>query len=211
MYQELGVITLNLLLIDDHELFAYSLVIALKKFSEIRQIHHVNNPEDLFNELIHREVDIVLMDIQIGNIDGIEIGKQLKKRYPLLPLVFVTGFDLPEYRYLAHTVNADGFVSKSISPHELVHYLLEVKKGYNMTEGFQKPILSKREKEILKLVSEGMTQESIAIDLGISKRTVNNHVGHIISKLDTTSSIEAVSKAIALGIIPIFRKYDKKI
>lgn len=148
---------------------------------------------------------MILLDIQLEKVSGLKVGREIKSKYPTIPLVFLSGFDFEEYRYQAKKMNAQGFLLKGISYTELISVIRDVViKGSKYTiDG--KRVLTDSEKNILQFVSRGFTQESIATELSISKRTVSTHLQSIYRKMSVNSSAEALFKGIKLGIIS---KYD---
>lgn len=194
---------MKLLLIDDHQLFSSSLKLVMEKFDVVEKVITLDKPHLINDYLLKDMVDLILLDINLGKDNGLLIGKEIKKQFPNIPLVFLTGFDFEEYRFQAELLNASGFFSKNISPEELVNNLYQiVEKGVSFIEQ-EESILTKKEKEILNYLSEGRTQSTIAKELLISRRTVNTHVQSIHDKFNVSSTSEAIIKGVKLGIISI--------
>ncbi|MDT1956949.1 response regulator transcription factor [Carnobacterium divergens] len=194
---------MRLLLIDDHQLFSSSLKLVMEKFDVVEKVITLDKPHLINDYLLKDMVDLILLDINLGKDNGLLIGKEIKKQFPNIPLVFLTGFDFEEYRFQAELLNASGFFSKNISPEELVNNLYQiVEKGVSFIEQ-EESILTKKEKEILNYLSEGRTQSTIAKELLISRRTVNTHVQSIHDKFNVSSTSEAIIKGVKLGIISI--------
>ena len=154
-----------------------------------------------------KEPDIILMDINLKNIsseDGLELAKQILSCYPEQRVVILSGYDLPVYRSEARKIGAKGFVNKNIEPEKLISILSKIMQGRLY---FDREIpfiegLTDSEKQIIQLIAEGQKRKDIASTLYISERTLSNHLQHIFEKLDVTSAVEAVTKAIQLGYIP---------
>lgn len=194
---------MKLLLIDDHQLFSLSLKLVIEKFDVVEKVIPLDRPHLINDYLLKDMVDLILLDINLGKDNGLLIGKEIKKQFPNIPLVFLTGFDFEEYRFQAELLNASGFFSKNISPEELVNNLYQiVEKGVSFIEQ-EESILTKKEKEILNYLSQGRTQSTIAKELLISRRTVNTHVQSIHDKFNVSSTSEAIIKGVKLGIISI--------
>ncbi|HEK8913958.1 TPA: response regulator [Clostridioides difficile] len=205
------VILINILLVDDHVLFAKSLAIAFEEYSEIENFYIIQEMRSLEQTIKQKNIDIVLMDINLGkltNNDGLYIAENLKIIFPFLNIIILTGYDLPVYRYKAKKLGINGFLNKNISPDKLFDCLLKVHQGYTcfpMESNIQIEELTSTEKNILFLLSTGKKRKEIAHELFISERTLSNHLQHIYEKLSVTSSVEAVTKAIQMGYItPIF-------
>ena len=199
---------INILLVDDHKLFAKSLAIVLDEYPEIEKLYIVQNLQDLDRLLCEEKIDIILMDINLGNLgseDGLEIAADLLQPYPLIKIVILTGYDLPVYRYEAKKIGASGFLNKSISPGELADSLIRIFHGSSCFPPENKEViieeLTETERKILQLISTGKKRKSIADELYMSERTLSNHLQHIFEKLDVSSAVEAVTKALRLGYI----------
>ena len=200
---------MNILLIDDHKLFAKSLSVALDEYPEIEQFYIAQDIADLENMLREKEVDIILLDINLGSltsIDGLKVASKLRQSYANAKIVILTGYDLPVYRHEAKKIGANGFLNKSISPDDLIVSLIHIYHGKNLFPTECKEIiiesLTEMEKTILQQLSTGKKRKTIANELYISERTLSNHLQHVFDKLNVSSSVEAVTKAIQLGYIP---------
>lgn len=196
---------INILLVDDHKLFAKSLAVALEEYSEIETLYTAQNIPDL----PVREADIVLMDLNLGALSGepgLDLASRLLEEAPGTKIVILTGYDLPVYRREAKKRGFCGFLNKNISPEELVTALLRVQRGGNcFPRESGEPLLEELtsvEKTILGRISRGEKRRQIAQSLYISERTLSNHLQHIFEKLDVSSAVEAVTRAIQLGYIP---------
>jgi len=198
---------INILLVDDHTLFSKSLEIALSDYPEIESLKSINDISLLDKFIKTNRPDILLMDINLKNIaseDGLEIAKQVLCHYPEQKIVILSGYDLPVYRSEAKKIGAKGFINKNIEPEKLISYLLKISQGEMI---FDKKIpfleeLTDSEKQILRLIADGMKRKEIAETLYISERTLSNHLQHIFEKLGVSSSVEAVTKSIQMGYIP---------
>lgn len=194
---------MNILIVDDHELFSYSLKLVLESQSDQHNVTTCPTSEAIEEILISKDIEIVLLDINLKNENGLAVGEALKKRVPQIPLVFLTGFDLAEYRTQAKKIHAEGFLNKNIRPMKLIEKIKTIVENGPVTIENEEEILTQQEKNILQLLGEGLTQDYIASDLSISRRTVNNHVQSIHEKLKVSSTIEAISEGIKLGIVPL--------
>lgn len=199
---------INILLVDDHVLFAKSLSIALDGYNEIEQFYSIQDIQNLDCFVTKKNVDIVLMDINLGklsNTDGLEVAKKLLKSNSKLKIIILTGYDLPVYRHEARKIGLSGFLNKNISPDDLIAYLIHISHGNTcfISENDEIIIedLTSMEKKTLQLISSGKKRKSVADELYISERTLSNHLQHIFEKLDVSSTIEAITKAIQLGYI----------
>ena len=203
---------MNILLIDDHALFAKSLEIVLEDAPEIDRFTILQNPSEAAPQIRLLHPDILLLDINLDTIsdeDGIALASRLKKEFPRLRLVFLTGYDLPVYRHAAEKLGACGFLNKNLDPGKLLESLIQINRGIPLFSRADETIeeLTETEAKILQLLSEGYKRKAIAQMLSSSERTISNHIQHIFDKLDVSSSLEAVTKSIKLGYIrPSYHK-----
>lgn len=200
---------INILLIDDHALFSRSLSIALEGYPEIEQFFLAQSMENLEQLIADKQIDIVLMDINLGsmsNMDGLEAASRLLIANPALKIIILTGYDLPVYRHEAKKRGFCGFLNKNIDPGELLFSLNHVFQGGACfppePESLILEELTETEKKILILISSGQKRSVVAKELFMSERTLSNHLQHIFEKLNVSSAVEAVTKAIRLGYIP---------
>ena len=198
---------INILLVDDHVLFSKSLEIALSDYTEIKNFKRINDIS-LLDKFIEEDApDILLMDINLKNItseDGLELAKRILHRHPEQKIVILSGYDLPVYRSEAKKIGAKGFINKNTEPEMLIAFLSQIMQGKFIFSG-SVPFLEELtdcEKQILQLTANGRKRKEIAGTLYISERTLSNHLQHIFEKLDVSSSVEAVTKAIQLGYLP---------
>lgn len=199
---------INILLIDDHILFAKSLAIALKNYTEIENFYTIQDLYTLPELITTQKIDIVLMDINLGKLsshNGLSIAQDLRQALPDIKIIMLTGHDLPVYQYEAKKMGINGFLNKNINPDHLFKALLAVYEGQTYFSFNQDDLiieeLTTTEKHILQLISSGKKRKEIANDLFISERTLSNHLQHIYEKLNVTSSIEAITKALQMGYI----------
>jgi len=157
------------------------------------------------NKLKNEQPDLALLDIHIGELSGFEISKEIIGKFPNQKIVFLSGFDLIEYKNEAIKSGAWGLLNKNVTIEELYDDLQKIHHGTDLLPKCQSTldVLSKREKEILKCAAEGFKQQEIAEQLHISRRTVNNHLVSINNKLEVNSTISAIIQAIELGIIRV--------
>ena len=123
------VILINILLVDDHILFAKSLAIAFEEYKEIENFYTTQEIQSLEETIKGKNIDIVLMDINLGKLtdnDGLNIAGNLIKNLPAIKIIILTGYDLPVYKYEAKKLNISGFLNKNISPNKLFEALMRV-------------------------------------------------------------------------------------
>jgi len=164
--------------------------------------------------------DVVLLDISMPSMSGVDVARKLKKFYPEMKIIIVTHYDYDEYVEELLSIGVEGYVLKHNSSEELLVAISEVLKGNNYlspqvtkkvmttykkrTEPVETSIfsiLSPRETEIMKMIAEGKTNKDIASLLFISTETVKTHRSNMMKKLNFTSVTDIVRFAVKAGII----------
>ncbi|MBX4265412.1 response regulator transcription factor [Clostridium estertheticum] len=199
-------ILMNILLIDDHALFAKSLEIVFQDYKEIKSFYSLQDITQVTSIIQKKQPDIILIDINLSNIsneDGLIVAKSILTNFPDNKIVMLTGYDLPVYRYEAKKIGAKGFINKNIMPENLLKILVDINNGKNHFSANVKYIekLTGKEIQILQLLCYPYKRNEISNMLRISERTISNHIQHIFDKLEVSSSLEAVIKGINLGYI----------
>ena len=155
--------------------------------------------------------DIVIMDIKLPGMSGIECTQILKEKYPGLKILICTVFEEEDKIYKAISAGANGYILKRTEPHMLIQSIRELQEGgapisaniaQKILNGFrqlipQQPsegILSDREQEILNLLAAGLRNKEVADKLSVSPMTVKSHIYNIYQKLHVSSRIEAINK-----------------
>ena len=195
---------MRILLIDDHHLIGRSLEISLKSYSEISDFFYLSDPEKALEVVDSYVPSIILMDIHMGEYNGLEIGSQILQNYPV-KLVFLSGFSLIEYKERAFKIGAHGFFDKHIEADDLVDNLkiiqFENKKIFPEFKGKGRILLTDREKEILQHTVNGNDAKRIAEITSISVLTVRKHIANIYQKLHINSKAQAMKIAYDQGLM----------
>ncbi|MGO5064121.1 MULTISPECIES: response regulator transcription factor [unclassified Clostridium] len=194
---------MNILLVDDHKLFAKSLEVSFQQYDDIKHFDVLEDIEAIYERA--KKYDLILMDINLKGISektGLDISEGLLQKNKNIKIIILTGFDLPVYEYEAHKMGASGFVNKNIEIHQLYKIMKEVinDKKYFVSNNFLDK-LTETEKKVLRYLSQGSTRDKIAEELYISKRTLGNHLQNIYDKLQVNSAVAAIVKGIELGYI----------
>lgn len=181
---------------------------VIKTTDDFELTNCYDNCEEAIERLQYDNANIYLMDIELPGINGVEGTKRIKKILPKVIIIMVTVFENSDIVFDALCAGATGYLTKSISPDELIGALNEsisggapmsIKIAKMVVSSFQvqpsKIELSPREKEVLSLLSQGNTYDSIAELLFISRNTIKFHLKNIYIKLQVNSNIEAVQKA----------------
>ena len=212
----------RIVLADDHVLVRQGLRRILEGMTDLEVIGEANDGLDLLNLLNQLTPDMVILDIFMPNLRGIEAIHEIKKIHSDVKVLILTMHKDKEYLYLALSAGAKGYLLKEdadkelfsaiekvrqgrtyISPHfseEVVDDLVQIKKG-DAKAVFEADPLTPREREVLKLIAEGKSSKEIAQLLFISVPTVNNHRANIMEKLSLNKATDLVKYAIRKGYI----------
>lgn len=211
---------LNIAIVDDHEIFRKGLKMVLGKLKSIKVIIEASDGEDFISNLKeYPDIDIVLMDIEMPKMNGIEATKQALTINKNLKVIALSMFKDDEYVQSMIDAGVKGFLIKNINKDILEKAITAVASGnvYYSEElwgFFTKQLnqenkskldiqITKREKEILKLLYEGLTNKEIAEQLFVSERTVIGHKTNLLSKTGCKNAIGLISFALKNRIIDI--------
>jgi len=211
--------TIKVLIADDHQLFREGLVNLLSSAPEIEVIAQAKDGKDAVEKTLKLNPDIVLIDIGMPHMNGIEATKMLKEKLPDLKIIAVSMHSDKQYVKGILEAGADGYLLKNCTYQQLTDAILSVHSGKkilseDITElvikGYLDPVkpeaeglseLSEREMEILKLFAEGKSTREISDKLFISVKTVGTHKQHILSKLDLKTNTDIIKFALKHGLI----------
>lgn len=214
---------MNILIVDDHLLFTEGLKYILNTEIKIKNLETAENGKAAINKSIKNQFDLVLMDINLPLMNGIFACKEIKRHSPETKVIFLTMFCDLTHAIQAFNAGADGFVFKGNSFEELTCAIRETQRGHKyVTETLRhffentnkplvdareheensfRPIITKREREILTLISEGHTNDKIADLLNIAVRTVDTHRTNMLHKLKLSNTAALIKFAIKNGLI----------
>jgi len=212
---------IKVLIADDHALFREGIQALLSKCQDIEVVGEASNGEESIERAKELKPDIVLMDVAMPGLGGLEATLELKKIAPEVKILVLTQYDNQEYLYRFLKAGVSGYVLKRGAGAELVSAIRAVYKGGTflhpdlapaVIEGYlggHQPshqddpyeALTDREKQVLKLVAEGQTNKEIAEALAISVKTAMAHRANIAEKLGIHNRAELVKFALQRGII----------
>ncbi|MBU7577709.1 MAG: response regulator transcription factor [Flavihumibacter sp.] len=204
--------SIQILIYEDNVLLRESLTNLLALTGEYEVLASFPDCSDVLNQVRQLDPDVILMDIDLPGINGIEAVKLIRGFNPQVQIIMLTVFDDNTHVFDAMYAGANGYLLKKYISDKLLHAIQEVLQGgapmspsiaRMIITSLQQPTvaakdysLTNREKEILQLLSSGNSFKMIAAELSISLDTVRTHIKHIYDKLHVRSQIEAVSKAI---------------
>lgn len=207
---------IDIAIAEDNYFALKSTIQKLEKNPQLRIVGTASNGKELLKLLTTSKPDLVLMDIQMPEMDGIECTTELKKLYPHIKIIMLTTFDDDEKIFDAIMAGASGYLLKEETAEYLLQSIAETMLGgaamsasiaMKVLKLVRQPIiknetnepvdfdLTKREMEILEQLKGGLSYEQIATNLYISYGTVRKHIEHIYRKLQVSNKIEAVQKA----------------
>ncbi len=217
---------ITVLVADDHTIVRRGVVSLLSLFSEIKVVAEVEDGRSALEQTLALKPDVVLMDISMPVLNGLDATQQIKRRMPNVRVLVLSAYDNEEYVLEIIRSGANGYLLKNTSPEELraaIHAVHAgqaffsppisriladsfVQQSAHATPGLGnrselKSRLSEREREILQLIAEGKTHQQIAHLLHISVRTVDTHRNNIIKKLNLHDTASLVRYAIKNGIV----------
>jgi len=214
---------ITILVADDHPLLRQSIRNVLEKEADFEIVAEANDGEEAVKLAIELEPDVVIMDIGMPNIDGLEATRRIKSSRPGIAVLVLTIYSDDQHVLGILQAGAAGYLTKSVFAEEVVQSIRGVvtgemvlspsigarllkqaarfpTKGVVLQDGEK---LSTRELEIIKLTARGMSNRQIAEELSLSVRTVKGCLANIFSKLNVASRTEAVTTAMQAGILSI--------
>ena len=211
---------IRVLIADDHKMVREGLRRILEFDGEIQVIDEADNGEECIKKIRSSKPDIVLLDINMPVMNGIEALQEIRKKKLKTKVIILTVHNEIEYLLRAVDIGIDGYVLKDSDAHELIRAVTSVYEGDKFIQPSLIPLLnskliardldaerleqlSKREIEVLKLVAVGMFNKEIGVELGISERTVKNHLSSIFKKIDSSYRTQAAVFAIRNGLVDI--------
>ncbi len=205
---------IRVLLVDDHPLVLDGIRSRIELDPMIEVIGEGNNGEEALLLAAECKPDIVLMDISMPVLNGIEAAERFASEQPHVKLLMLTMHDNKEYITKVLKAGAKGYILKDVSSNEMIAALKAVYQGKTyyssgvtdilLNEGSSKVVpLTEREKTILRLLAEGNSNKHVARELDISVRTVETHRRNIKRKLDVKTSAGLVKYAIENGIVDL--------
>ncbi|MDQ7129474.1 response regulator transcription factor [Mammaliicoccus sciuri] len=195
----------NIILVDDHHIVRQGLSFLLDTVPDFNIQADFSSGVLLLEYLEqHKSPDIVLLDLVMPDMNGIEITSIMKKKYPNIKILVLTSFYDEEHVISAIDKGADGYEIKDVEPDSLIQTIRSVLNGEKkihpkvqsvISESEQKPHrenkLSKRELEVLAELVKGKTNKEIAETLFVSEKTIKTHVSHILNKLKVSDRTQA--------------------
>lgn len=201
----------KLFIVDDHYIVVEGIRALLDQQSDIEWLGHAMNAESCLAFLENNEPDVILMDINLPGMNGIELCGEVKKKYPGILVIGLSTFNQQSFVRKMVDSGASGYVLKNATREELVtaiatvldggkYYSDDVSKFVNQLPD-SGIVITRREKEVLILISEGLTNAEIADKLFISVTTVDSHRKNLLTKFNTPNVAALITQAIRMELI----------
>jgi DNA-binding NarL/FixJ family response regulator len=207
------------MIVDDHEVLRMGLRAALDVEADFTVVAEAANGQEAIDKARVHRPDIVLMDVRMDGMGGIESCREIRNEFPDTKVLMLTSFAEEETVVAALLAGAAGYVLKNVARPRLLEALRAVARGETLLDSkVTKAVLEKlvankdkpedsgddltpREREVLILIAEGATNKEIAQKLVVSENTARNHVSHILGKLSFSRRSEAAAYAVKKGLV----------
>ena len=213
--------TLRILIAEDHPLFRKGMISLLSSVPEFAVVGEAKTGEEAVVRAAQLQPDVILMDLQMPEVNGIEATRRILQESPSIRVLVVTLFEDEDSVFMALRAGARGYVLKDADEEEVVHAIRAVGRGEAIfspnvatrvlayfaasppggappPQAF--PTLTEREREILNLIAQGHPNPSIARQLSLSTKTVGNYVSNIFTKLQVADRAQAIIRAREAGL-----------
>jgi len=210
--------TLRILVVDDHPVFRMGLVALLSSIGGLDVVAEADSLETAVSAIERHDVDVVMMDLNLGDDSGVEATREVLARRPDVGVLVVTMVEDEDTVFAAMRAGARGYLLKGAGPVEIERALRAVAAGEVLLSpkvaagamaiftGQRRrgpdpfPSLTDREREVLELVAEGLDNRRIAQRLALSDKTVRNHLSSVLTKLGVADRAAAIAKARDAGL-----------
>lgn len=220
--------TVKVVLADDHQIIRDGVKTLLSDVDDIEVVDEAENGDELIKKLKDQTADLVILDINMPLMNGIQAAEFIKEKYPKIKILVLSMYDEEAYVVKVLQVGVSGYILKNTEKKDLLEAIYKVMNGeqYFSSEITMKMVqkisknaenthanlsanheisrdvqLTNREKEILKLIADGNTNKNIAFKLNISPRTVDTHRRNLLQKLGVKNTAGLVKYAIQIGLI----------
>ena len=207
----------RIIIADDHQLLIDGLMAVLNTEDNWEVLDPVNNGKQLLSRLAEEPVDLVLLDLNMPQLDGIQTLALIRERYPLIRVLVITNYNQPQLQLEIRKQGAAGYLLKNVSAISLKEAITTILQGgtcfeellplpsvpdaWFLDDFMKKYQLTRREVEIIKLIGQELTTKEIADQLFLSELTVSTHRKNIMRKLDVKNMAGVVNFARHQGLI----------
>ena len=207
---------IRVLLVDDHPVVRSGICGLLAAADDIEVVGEASSGEEALLQIEQTQPDILLLDLVLPDIQGSELAQKIIQLHPEVKILVLSAYDDPVYIRELLELGAAGYLIKEEAPEVILEGVRGVAQGEQgwvsrrvaaqilswMQNGLAGDSgLTPREQDVLRLIVQGMTNQAIAVELGISEKTVEKYIGAIFTKLNVTSRVEAAVYAVREGLI----------
>ncbi len=214
----------RIVVVEDQPQLLRNLVKALSAFAELEIVATASDGETGVDLVAEKKPELLLLDLELPGIDGIEVTKRVKKKTPAVEVLILTSFDDEQKVYEAMQAGASGYLVKRVGPEKIRGGIREVMQGGTVLE----PIIARRfwnyfqsvqakpkpdagaqwgltplELDILKYVAKGLSNAEVGSVMSLERRTVRTHLAHLYKKMGVASHVDAVVLALKAGIVEL--------
>lgn len=213
----------RIFVVEDQPQLLKNLLKVLALFPELEVVGSSQEGEDGVEQMVKLLPDLVLLDLELPGIDGIEVTRRLKRRAPRVEVLILTSFDDEQKVYEAIQAGASGYLVKRVGPDKIRSGIHDVMGGGTVLEAviakrfwnyFQSVQAKKAEPDntwgltplefdVLKFVAKGLSNAEVGRVMELERRTVRTHLGHIYRKMGVNSHVDAVVLALKAGIVEL--------
>jgi DNA-binding NarL/FixJ family response regulator len=201
----------SVFIVDDHYMVVEGIRSLLHDEKDIDWMGHASNAESCLAFLQTRQPDVILMDINLPDQNGIDLCKEVKSRFPGIFIIGLSTFNQQSFIQKIMDNGASGYVLKNATQSELMEAITEVVNGrtylsFEAAQTLQKQkdntiVITRREKEVLELIASGMTNNEIAQKLFVSSSTVDTHRKNLLAKFEVKNTASLIKMAVQLMMI----------
>lgn len=209
---------IKILIADDHTMFREGLKRIIAEYPDLIVSDEARNGNEVIEKIFNNDFDIILLDIAMPGLNGLEVLKQLKKEKPKMPVLIITAHPEEQYAVRVMKAGASGYIMKESAPDELIKAIRKISQGrkyitsslaeklaFEIQEDAQKPaheILSDREYQVLLMIASGKTVSQIGKELFLSVKTVSSYRTRILEKMKMKTNAELTHYVIKNNLLP---------
>jgi len=204
----------RIMIVDDHEVVRLGMRAAFEAEPDLAVVGEASNGAEALAKMPVLDPELILMDVRMEKMDGIEACREIKSRYPDVIILMITSYTDEDAVISSILAGASGYLLKHLSRAELLRSIRLAASGQSLidAEAIKRAMehltqmpgseLTEREREVLALVARGFTNKQIADKLYVSEKTARNHVSHILEKLGFSRRSEAAAFAVEHKLVP---------
>ncbi|MBS2039476.1 response regulator transcription factor [bacterium] len=203
--------SISVLIVEDHPVVRSGIKMLLTEELDIEVLGEASNGREALTALETLKPDLLLLDISMPEVNGLEVTQHVREKYPTMPILILTMHEDERYFFQLLRAGATGYIVKGAAPNDLVSAVRAVAAGQaylypslaRLLAKEPDTVLSARELEVLQLTAQGLTAREVGKKLSISSNTVERHRANIMSKLGVSNRAELIRYAIRRGLLSI--------